>query len=332
MVWRLLLLIVAMECSLAAAQPGPRGSPAPMAALAVGTAESHAKAAERRLAQLVSQHASLTKRWQDELHAIDRLKQQRASWRRDHELESRMSSSLDTANQLTATDRQLEVARALLTAARRAYMAAIEGELREAPIVPRRRVLERAKRLLSAQLLEAPHRIARPDLDIDLLADPEELDQRADELRGVEDELVAQLIGLEAQAAELDHLAQLRKQHDRAGDLFNRDDDEPHRSALRRADGSADDIPGGGWDNSHSPALPPGSAPPSFENAVPIVLADIIDASTMSSFAAAERSGDPAQRAEAARRTHDAVARQVEQVHRKRTEIEARARQLRVAH
>ena len=332
MSWRLLPLIVALGSSLAAAQPASPGSPAPVAALAVGTAEAHAKTAERRLAQLVSQHTSLAKRWQDELHAIDRLKQQRASWRRDHELESRMSSSLDTANQLTATDRELELARALLVAARRAYMAAIDGELREGPIVPRRRVLECAKRLLAAQLIGAPHRIARPDLDIDLLADPEELDQRADELRGIEDELVTQLIGLEAQAAELDHLAQLRKQHDRAGDLFNRDDDQPHRATLRRADGTAEDPASGPWDNPHSPASPPGSAPPSFENAVPIVLADIIDASTMSSFAAAERSGDPAQRAEAARRTRDAVARQVEQVHRKRVEIAARARELRAAH
>jgi hypothetical protein len=65
---------------------------------------------------------------------------------------------------------------------------------------------------------------------------------------------------------------------------------------------------------------------------VPIVLADIIDASTMSSFTAAERSGDPAQRAEAARRAHDAVARRIDQVRHRRAEIESRARQLRTAH
>jgi hypothetical protein len=330
MVRRLLLLIVAMGSSLATAQPGHPGAAAPVSIGAVGTAEANARATEHRLAQLVSQHATLTKRWKDELRTIDRLKQQRASWHHDHELESNMQSSLETANQLTATDRQLEIARAQVTAARRAYMAAIDAELAAAPNLPRRRVLERAKRLLAAQLAGAPHRIARPDLDIDLLADPEELDQRADELRGIEDELTTQLDGLTAQAARLDHLAQLRKQHDRAGDLFNRDDDQPHRNTLRQTGTTSDDPSSGPWDNPHSPASPPGSAPPSFENAVPIVLADIIDASTMSSFAAAERSGDPAQRAEAARRTRDAVARQIEQVRRKRTEIEARSRQLRV--
>jgi hypothetical protein len=65
---------------------------------------------------------------------------------------------------------------------------------------------------------------------------------------------------------------------------------------------------------------------------VPIVLADVIDASTISTFAAAERSGDPAQRAVAARAAHDAVARRIDQVRRLRGDIELRAKKLRAAH
>jgi len=62
---------------------------------------------------------------------------------------------------------------------------------------------------------------------------------------------------------------------------------------------------------------------------VSIALADVIDATMVSSFAAAQRSDDLAQRAEAARRTHAAVARRLDELRRKRAEFEARAEQLR---
>jgi hypothetical protein len=286
-----------------------------------------AAAAERRAAQLSSQREALAKRYQDELDALDRLKKQRASWRRDRDLQSSMSSSAETANQLTGTTRELEKAQQRLTVARRTYAAAIDAELAGTPSAARRTALERAKRRLGPQPGDMPRRIVLPDLNIDPLADPEELDQRAAELRASEDELGRQAAGLDAQARELEKLAQLRKQHDRAGDLFSRDDDQPHRNPARKAgDGGADDP--GGWDASRLPTAGPGSLT-SFETYVPVVLADVIDATTMSSFAAAERSGDPAQRAEAARKAHDAVAKRVDQVRKKRAEIEARARLLR---
>jgi hypothetical protein len=283
--------------------------------------------AERQVAQLSSQRAGLAKRYQDELDAIDRLKKQRPSWRRDRDLSDSMASSAETANQLTATTRELEKAQQGLTVARRVYATAIESELASNPPTSRRTTLERAKRVLKLQLSDAPRKIVLPDLNIDPLADPEELDQRAAELRASEDELGRQATGLEAQAKELDHVAQLRKQHDRAGDLIARDDDQPHRSAARKAgDGAADDAIG--FDATRLPATGVGPSQ-SFENYVPIVLADVIDASTISTFAAAERSGDPAQRAEAARKAHDAVARRIDQVRKKRGEIEARAKLLR---
>jgi len=290
-------------------------------------AEATAVAAERQVSQLTLKRALLAKRYQDELDAIDRLKKQRASWRRDRDLRDSLSSSLETANQLTTTTRELEKAQLSLTAARRSYAGAIEVELAGNPGAPRRAALERAKRVLGPQLSDAPRRIVLPDLDIDPLDYPEELDQRAVELRASEDELARQAAGLDAQATELEHLAQLRKQHDRAGDLFARDDDQPHRNPARRAgDGTADDPTS--WDASRLPTAGPGLSP-SLESYVPVVLADVIDASTINMFAAAERSGDPAQRAEAARKAHDAVARRLDQLRKKRLEIEARSKLLR---
>ena len=275
------------------------------------------------MAQLTEHRASLAKRYQEELSDIDRLKNQRASWRRDRELRDSLSTSLETANQLSAASRELEKAKASLASARRAYLTAIDAELGAGPAPVRAQQLNQARVLLVPQVKDAPRRIVIPDFDVDPLADPEELEQRAAELRASEEELARQLAGLQAQATELDHMVLLRKQHERAGDLFDRDDDEPHRRTAKPAEGGEE---GGGL-------RPGGVTPgPSFENFVPIVLADVIDATTINSFAAAQRSGDPAQRAEAAHRTHDAVARRLDQVHKRRLEIEARAKQLRASH
>src|SRR5262249_40234610 len=152
------------------------------------------------------------------------------------------------------------------------------------------------------------------------------LEQRAAELRASEEDLARQLSGLKAQATELDHLALLRKQHERAGDVFNRDDDEPHHNTARPGNetGTPPDEGGGAGRPSA-----PGSAGGSFESYAPIVLADVINASTLLSLEAAQRSGDPGQRAEAARRAGDEVARRIGEVRKRRLEIEARARQLR---
>ncbi|HUC07493.1 MAG TPA: hypothetical protein VMR96_05335, partial [Solirubrobacterales bacterium] len=284
-------------------------------------AESATKGAERQVAQLTVVRASLAKRYKDELDQIDRLKNQRASWRRDRELRANLSDSLETANQLSAATRDLERAKLGLANARRSYLTAIDVELSAGPAPVRAQQLARAKAQLVPQVNDVPRRIVIPDFDVDPLADPEELDQRAAELRAAEQELGSQLLGLRAQAEDLDHQALLRKHHDRAGDLFNRDDDEPRHNTVRTPDSGPEE--GGGGGGGRQPSSPvPGST--NFENFVPIVLVDVIDASTINSLAAAQRSGDPAQRAAAARRAHDAVARRFEEVRNRRLEIEAR--------
>ena len=57
--------------------------------MAVAQATADATSANQRAAQLTNQRASLAKRYQDELDTIDRLKKQRASWRRDSSIVSR---------------------------------------------------------------------------------------------------------------------------------------------------------------------------------------------------------------------------------------------------
>jgi hypothetical protein len=312
--WLLVLTLVVANSTATAEALRPTALTA-----ATTSAESATKTAERQVARLAEQRAALARRYQEELGAIDRLKNQRPSWRRDRELRESMSDSSETANSLSASARDLEKAKAGLEGARRAYLAAIEAELGSGVAPARALQLAQAKAQLAPQLKDAPRRIVIPDFEVDPLADPEELDQRAAELRASEDDLGRQLAGLNAQASELDRLVLLRRQHERAETLFNREDDEPHRNTAKPTETDE-----GGGRNPNTP-----SGGPNFENFVPIVLADVIDATTINSFAAAQRSGDPAQRAEAAHKTHDAVARRLDQVRRRRLEIEERARQLR---
>jgi hypothetical protein len=316
----LLVLTLLVVSSTASAQPGPSTD----LAAATENAATTAKDAEYRVARLAVNRAALAQRYQDELDAIDRLKKQRASWHHDRELRDSLSNSADTANQLGAVTHELDKASATLASARRAYLAAIDAE-RNAGAIPLRALqLDRARGTLGQQVKDVPRRIVLPDLEVDPLADPEELDQRAAELRASEDELNRELAGLAAQAAELDRLTLLRKQHDRAGDLLNRDDDQALRNTTHR---TGEDVASAG--GSHVPGAP-GAPPLTFDNYVTVVLADVVDASTIKSFAEAQLSGDPTQRAEAAHKAHDAVAKRLEQVRKRRAEIEARSRQLRV--
>jgi hypothetical protein len=294
-------------------------------------AETAASAAERQVVQLTSRRAELKQRYEDEVADIDRLKKQRASWRRDRDLRENLSTSLETSKQLDNATREVELAQRTLAAARRAYLAAIDAELKASPSQQRKEHLERARALLTAQLKDAPHRILIPDLRIDPLADPEELLQHANELRASEEELLLQVDELAAQAVELERIALLRKQHDRQGALVARYDDQPQRNTTRSEGSPGDPGIAAGGDRTLVPNTGD-SAPSSFENYVPTVLSDVIDASTINNFTAAQLSGDPAQRAQAARKAHDAVALRLDQVRRKRMEIEARAKRLTQKH
>src|SRR6185503_3443787 len=312
--WWFVLTLVVVSVG-AHAQPAPSVQ-ATQATAVTNQAETAANTDERQVAQLTSRRAALKQRYEDEVADIDRLKKQRASWRRDRDLRDNLSTSLETSKQLDNATREVELAQRDLIAARRAYLGAIDAELKAGVAPQRQQRLGRARGVLMNQLRDAPHRILIPDLRIDPLADPEELLQHANELRASEDELRHQVDELAAQAIDLDRIAQLRKQHERAGDLVNRYDDQPHRSTTRSETNPEGTGVGGVNDVSSLPFVPPTSAPSSFESYVPTVLADVVDASTINSFAAAQLSGDPAQRAAAARKAHDAVALRLEQVRR----------------
>jgi hypothetical protein len=207
-----------------------------------------------------------------------------------------------------------------------------------------------------------PKKIVIPNAEVDPLADPEELERQAAALAAVERQLESQRKGLDQQQKDLQLVAELRSAHERAGELSMRDDDQPHRGAQKPTSRSeGDSLPqGAGNDTAGSPTGggtgggagsgsgaggPPsggetsiggdafgGDKHPSattFESNAAVALGEVVDKSTIDGLLRASRTGDPKQRAEAARLARDAVAKQIDQLKAKREKIEQRAKQLR---
>jgi hypothetical protein len=301
-----------------------------------------AAAAEQTVGGLTRQRGQLGERYQAELVAIDRLKKEKASWRRDRELRASLADSNDTAGQLAALDKQLATARDALAAARRAELAAIDVELGAGATGGRADQLRKLRGQLDARSRD-PKKIVIPDAEVDPAADPEELEQQAAQIRAAEQELAKEASSLDGQAKDLAEQADLRKQHDRANDLARRDDDQPHRNTQAPSgthEAGIKDGVGGGSASTPTPTAGGGSGgggdfvgidrgPSATFESEAIVLGDVVDHATIDSLSRASRSGDPAQRADAARRASKAVRAKLEQLQKKRSLIEQRAKQLR---
>ena len=296
--------------------------------------------AEHKATAIASQRQQLAAKYAGELDAIDRLKKQRASWNRDRELRGNLSDSAETANQLAVLARELAAAQEAIATDRRALVAAIDAEQATGP---RGQQLAQLRTQL-APARTAPRKIVLPDADVDPLADPEDLDRQAAALRESEAELARQVQGLEGQAKDLDKVSMLRKQHERAGGLASRDDDQSsHATPPQGGRGSTttngdaapaptsttaptDPGTGAGASEVHGGGSSPSAG---YESEALVVLVNVVDATTIETLTRAQRSGDPAQRAEAARKTRDAVRARMEALARKRAQIEARAKSLR---
>lgn len=336
-----------LVCVLAVVAPAT--SWAQPAAAQVEKAQGSVAAAEQRVSSLVVQRATLTARYQQQLSAVDRLKKQKASWRRDRQLNSAQADANDTAKRLTSIDKQLAAAQQSLLVARRRVVAAIDAELSAGAAGARAQQLARLRARL-APPAPAPKKIVIPDAEIDPLADPQELEQQAAALAAVERQLEAQRKGLDAQHKDLTLVAELRSAHDRAGELSTRDDDQPQRGAPRsgareatspEADqapapqsggaGSSgnDDASGGGGGGAGESIVGDKVSTTTFETSAAVALGEVIDRSTIDGLVRASRSGNPKQRAEAAKQARDAVAKRLELLRKKRAMIEARAKQLR---
>ena len=297
------------------------------------SAEAQVATATKAATSVLGQRAALAQKYAEQTAAIERVKQQKPSWRRDRELRTALADAADTANQLAAMTRDVGSAQARLADARKAAVAAIDAELAAGAIGPRAQKLT-AERAQLAPAGSGAKKIVIPNSDLDPLADPEDLDKEAGALKQTEGELQKQVDELDRQAAALKQAADARKEHDRAVDLAVRDDDQPHRGTPRSISREAGGSTALG-DASQVPTAGPteggagGGHSASFESDATIVLADVVDSTTLDSLSRAQHSGDPSQRATAAKQTRDAVAARLAQLRAKRSAIEARAKALR---
>lgn len=332
---RLALLILALLVGTAGAAPTEARPPAPRTRVAqaptpVDRVSANVAKAEAARGRLVADRAKLQRRYEIELAEIDQLKRQKASWRRDRALRGKLASSLETARALAALSDKLKRADVDVVRARAAAVIVIDQALVTAK-GPTRADLERRRRVW-APPPPPPKKIIIPDEALDPLADPEELDQRAAELRDVEAELAREVGRLEQQANRYDRMAELRRQHDRAAELAVRDESDPRRIGTTARGGafeSATAADGAGAPPSDSEDSPGLSDPSADTRDFATALSDVVDPSTVDALRRAERSTDPSARAAAARRAREAVNQRLATMRKKRAAIESRARELR---
>jgi hypothetical protein len=292
-----------------------------------------------------AEKAALAGEYEKQLAEIDRLKQGRASWRRERLLRTHMSESHGTARKLAALDERIRRHEAQVARERRAFIQAIDRELAQEPAPARRAALMRWRASARRGLEPGVRKIVLPDDEFDPLADPEELEYQASLLRQGEEQLTRELARLDTQADRYRRMVALRKQRNRAAELSGFDHSQPRRSTGRTdlRTGEAAAAPVGEADGAPLPQAPPGdSAPgqpadvliddgtgPTEDPMFDVVLADVVDASTVSALRAAGLSSDPAVKAQAAERARKQVKERLDRLQKRREMIQKRARVLR---
>lgn len=277
--------------------------------------------AQKALAALAAERAVQTRSYETQLAEIDQLKRQKASWRRDRSLRSKLAASSETSTALTALADRVRRADADLARAKAAAVVAIDAALPTAGV--RRGELER--RRLSYAPPAPAKKIILPDDALDPLADPEELDEQVAALREAEAALTAEVTRLDRRARRFDEQAELRKQHERAESIAMNEDDDVRRVAVR---------PGGnGVAAAEGSSAPPTDGafdtPPPSGRDLATTLGSVVDARTVDVLRQSDRSSDPSTWAAAARQAKDAVTARLDTMRKRRLAIEARARELR---
>lgn len=308
---------------------------------AVADAQRNEAAARVRAAALRQQHTTAAGAYAAKTAEVAALKAQRASWQRDRKLRSALAAALDQAKQLDAIALQLRNAEAQVEQAHqrvgRAVLAQVARELAAPTTTSARRAELLAAQAAVAVVGRTPKRIVLPALEVDPLADPEELDAQAAALRQAETELDAQLVVLARAAARAQEREAVRQAHVRTMEIASRDDDQtrrgPRTAATVRADGEL--APAGAPDGTPTGSPSDGAVTQTPTPTLPaladvgIALADVVAKRDAAALSAAVASQDPAELANAVTRAREAALAKRKALHTARLAVEARANSLR---
>lgn len=300
---------------------------------------------QRRRAHQVAEKRELERRYEAQLRDLDRLKRSKATWRRDRQVRSSQAESQATAARLSRVDAELRSIDSLLRPQRQALLAAIDRELAVQPTALRRALLGRMRGQVVAALQPRVRKILVPDDTLDELADPEDLAEQIALIQQVEEELRRERESLRQREERYTRMARLREQRDRASQMGELEEDVVRRTAGRSPGPVG---AGGGSRSEDDPAEPTSDGPgggdtlgdgPGFGSAGPpedggfeqssILLADVVDSSTVDALRRAGRSSSPKARAEAAARARMQVEARLSRFERSRALIQRHLNQLR---
>lgn len=304
------------------------------AALAV-----RATVAERK--RVVAEKSRMAARYEADLQEIDRLKQRRASWRRDNAIKRKKRESQATGLELAKLDRRIRSLDVRLRKEHAALVRAIDRELKDAALAMDRRGELVKLRKATRRALRRNKKIVLPDYTIDPLADPEELEYQAERIAQSEKELARELELLGKRAERFRKMAKLDEKRRRAREVGKWDDNRPRRTSLSTALAGGRDSAYGDSDGAQNE----GNSPAPLDDSDPgeagalgggddysdpsVVLVDVVDSETIDVLRNAELSGSLLVKAKATERAHRKVREQIERLEKLRKQIERRAQKLR---
>jgi hypothetical protein len=334
------------------AQAAPSAGPSQVDALA-----SNVAALERARAQQVRHRATLLASYDRQVAEVKALKRRRSSWRRDRQLREALARSQTTVRDLKVIDGHVRSYDQALGKRRLALRSAIDRELALVPDPLRRTQLRQLRAATVAKLQPAVRTIILPSESIDPLADMEELLAHSKVLQETAAELEREEQRLERRQRVYVRMARLQSQSRRAEEAGIFEDNHPRRNTSRRsADRSSTDAAGsgGGAGEASGDSAPPTSGdetsspepdaptdsgsdgasdPLTGEDVAAVdpatVLADVLDADTLAGLRRAERSADPAAKAQASKRARSQVRARRERLERALEQVRARIRALR---
>ena len=308
-------------------------------------------ASERTRRRLLSEKTRLRGIYNQQLAEVDRLKRGRASWRRERQLKTQKAKSQTTAVQLAHTDVQLRKVDRQLRTLRTRMIKAIDKELAMTPSAQRTARLRKWRSGARGQIRKRVKKIVLPDARLDELADPEELLEQIALIEQVEAELAREERTLARRANRYASMDALRRKRMRARDMAALDDDFVRRSTGRSVDSAGKDgrnsgaSQGGGLsdglgaeaDVDDVPSPPESSdfgaesePDPGGLQTSSLVLADVVDASTVDALKRADQSSNPATKLRVANQARKQLLERMKNLRLGRERIERHLRQLRV--
>ncbi|MCW5805412.1 MAG: hypothetical protein KIT31_23785 [Deltaproteobacteria bacterium] len=307
----LLVLVLSVASATAWAQSVPTSR-----ATVTARAQQTVVDAERRVAAQTTAHGTAVQRYDEHNDAVQRLKREKASWRRERELRDALAEAKSAGDRADVAARELARAQAELLSARRALARAIDDELASNTAAPQRtKDLTKVRAQLAPIVGQRAQRILIPE--VDLSADPEELRDQAAALRKTEAQLQAQLDGLDAQVKKLEDKSDLEMHHNRAKELSSRDDNTPGQkgSSGGRESVSATPGPGGAGGAGFDMAA-------MFAAATAGALGEVVDSSTLETFQRHWKGNDSKRQLESAKKVRAQVEAQRAKVRADRVKIE----------